>query len=207
MNPSLATAAPHVSRTLPVSCAATPTTLLAAAELGFLARLKLALDAAVELHGAGRQRALQAALSHFTAHADLDALLADREHHSSAPTAAGYRRHLLLADPQGLYSVVAIVWSMGQYTPVHGHHTWCAYSVSRGTLAESCFDWCEAAQAAQLSSAEIRLTGEISYTDAGRGGIHRLGNPHPEPAISVHVYGVPGEHIATAVNDVVAVDA
>lgn len=156
--------------------------------------------------GDARRRALRAALGAFATQADLDALLQP----AFMPQAGAYQRHLLLADPQGRYSVVAIVWQRDQYSPVHGHHTWCAYSVVRGALSEASFDWCEAAQAAQLkttSAADLRLPGEVSYTDAGHGGIHRLGNPHAEPAISVHIYGVPGEHITTAVNDLVAVNA
>jgi predicted metal-dependent enzyme (double-stranded beta helix superfamily) len=40
-----------------------------------------------------------------------------------------YRRHLLVADPLGRYAVAALVWQAGQASPVHGHHTWCAYTM------------------------------------------------------------------------------
>jgi hypothetical protein len=51
-----------------------------------------------------------------------------------------------------------------------------------------------------------RAAGAVSYVDAGRGAIHRLGNPADatERAISLHIYGVAGEQIATHVNDLLA---
>ena len=214
MNSSPATTATKLTRQLPSACVAAHTEQLPQVELESLNQLGLALDVAVELHDTARRQAVHAALAHFAAHADLGLLLhkpADSTtgRQDSSP-AAGYRRHLLLADPGGRYSAVAIVWGKDQYSPVHGPHTWCAYSVLQGALCESCFEWCEAEQAARLNTAGRairRLPGEVSYTEAGHCGIHRLGNPHSEPAISVHIYGVPGEHIATAVNDLVAVNA
>jgi len=217
MNSSLATTPSKLVRPLPRACLVARTEQLPQVERESLSRLSQALDVAVELDDEARRQAVHAALAYFAAHADLGLLLhgsADEvtSHHESPP-AAGYRRHLLLADPGGRYSAVAIVWDKDQYSPVHGHHTWCAYSVLQGTLSESCFEWCEAEQAARLNAAgaagaaTLRLPGEVSYTEAGHCGIHRLGNPHSESAISVHIYGVPGEQIATAVNDLVAVNA
>src|ERR1700684_2724004 len=52
-----------------------------------------------------------------------------------------YRRHLLVADSLGRYAVAALVWQAGQASPVHGHHTWCAYTVIEGTLSETLFAW------------------------------------------------------------------
>ena len=48
---------------------------------------------------------------------DLD-LLAE-EHRLSKPDT--YTRHLLHADPNGLFSILALVWGPGQGSPVHGH--------------------------------------------------------------------------------------
>jgi len=50
-----------------------------------------------------------------------------------------------------------------------------------------------------------RASGAVSFTRAGHTGIHRLGNASDAPAISLHVYGVPGAQIATHVNDFVRV--
>lgn len=165
-----------------------------------LARLRMALATAIAQPAAERAQAWQAALSACAASADLDALLA----RCAAPVECGYRRHLLAADPEGRYSAVAIVWGAGQFSPVHGHQTWCAYGVLHGALSETRYDWCAATSGARPGTCCARLPGDISYTDAGHGGIHRLGNPHPGIAVSLHIYGVPGSRIATDVNRLVA---
>jgi hypothetical protein len=206
-------------------CKVAPATQLTATELAALAQLSAALDAMAESHPGQRAQRLTEALGRFAADTDLASLLPGARHGRDAtaiaataatpvaavvpaPAAApGYQRHLLLADPQGRYSAVAIIWEKGQHSPVHGHHTWCAYSVVHGVLSESCFDWCDAAQTAQLGATARCLPRQVNYADAGLGSIHRLGNPHPATAISLHVYGVPGASIATAVNHVVAVHA
>ena len=50
-----------------------------------------------------------------------------------------YARHVLYADPQGRFTILALVWSGGQFSPVHAHDTWCAYAVHRGALDETLF--------------------------------------------------------------------
>ncbi|WP_153075087.1 cysteine dioxygenase [Paraburkholderia bonniea] len=116
-----------------------------------------------------------------------------------------YRRHLLAADPQGRYAIVALVWMPGQMSPVHGHQTWCGYTVLEGTLTETLFSWNQTTEHASAVRSHPRNTGAISFTHAGRGGIHQLGNASHAPAVSLHVYGVAGPEIATRVNDLVAV--
>jgi len=203
MSPSPAHTTPSTAGSPTAKSCAAHIARLPTIEREHLTQLDQALDAAIELTEGARHHAIHAALRCFAARADLDTLLQE----TLAPSTVGYRRHLLLADPRGRYSAVAIVWEKGQFSPVHGHHTWCAYGVVRGELSESCFDWSNAARAAQFRTMEPRLPGDVSYVEAGYGGIHRLGNLHPEPAISLHVYGVPGASIATGVNHVVEVDA
>jgi predicted metal-dependent enzyme (double-stranded beta helix superfamily) len=45
---------------------------------------------------------------------------------------ATYRCHLLHAEPDGSFSVVALVWRPGQATPIHDHVTWCVFGVIQG---------------------------------------------------------------------------
>src|SRR5262249_46220792 len=128
------------------------------------------------------------------------ALLTDEQREASA---ACYRRHLLAADPHGRYAVAALVWMPGQASPIHAHHTWCGYAVLDGTLTETLYDWSEELDCATPVRAQSRETGAVSFTRAGRTCIHRLGNASDKIAISLHVYGVAGDEIATHVNDVV----
>jgi predicted metal-dependent enzyme (double-stranded beta helix superfamily) len=120
-----------------------------------------------------------------------------------------YRRHLLFADPLGRYAVAALVWKAGQMSPVHGHHTWCAYTVIEGTLTETLFAWDATAHCAVETRRHERTCGAISVVGAGRGAIHRLGNAAMtgQTAVSIHVYGVAGAQISTHVNDLVTAAA
>ena len=58
-----------------------------------------------------------------------------------APRAGCYARHTIAADPAGRFTLLAIVWSPGQFSPPHAHDTWCAYAVAENTLTETLFDF------------------------------------------------------------------
>ena len=49
---------------------------------------------------------------------------------------ARYLSHLLHAEPDGSFSIVAMVWLPGQVTPVHDHVTWCVFGVLQGAEHE-----------------------------------------------------------------------
>jgi predicted metal-dependent enzyme (double-stranded beta helix superfamily) len=126
---------------------------------------------------------------------DLD-LLAE-EHRLSKPDT--YTRHLLHADPNGLFSILALVWGPGQGSPVHGHHTWCAVGVYAGELIET-FYRAEPGLPEPVLVRELhRRPGDHCF-DAGGPGIHRIRNEGPDVAISIHVYGVGADRISTGVN-------
>jgi predicted metal-dependent enzyme (double-stranded beta helix superfamily) len=120
--------------------------------------------------------------------------------------ANAYRRHLLIADPQGRYAAAALVWQSGQASPVHGHHTWCGYAVLDGTLSETLYTCDERSGCAIPSRTQLREAGALSYVRAGLTAVHRLANTGTRPAVSLHVYGVSAERIATHVNRLVSPD-
>ena len=117
--------------------------------------------------------------------------------------AAGYTRHVLHGDPQGRFTVVAILWEPQQFSPVHAHHTWCAYHVLCGTLNEKHYSWDASTGRATYTRTVTRLPGDSCAAHAGLEQIHSLGNPGDVPAISVHVYGIDFDRIATHVNRMV----
>jgi len=166
-----------------------------------LARLSHALDAACCLDPAspGFTLGVRAALAGLAAE---PGLLSNAQRESSAD---GYRRHLLLEDPLGRYAVAALVWRPGQMSPVHGHHTWCAYTVIEGTLSETLFSFDADTHRVVEIRQHKRVCGAVSVVGAGRAAIHRLGNASAarKTAVSIHVYGVTGAQISTHVNDLV----
>jgi 3-mercaptopropionate dioxygenase len=100
----------------------------------------------------------------------------------------GYRSHVLHAEPDGSFSVTAMVWRPGQITPVHDHVTWCVFGVLAGIEYEELY----ALSADERSLREVgrsqNLTGEVSGF-APPGDIHRVRNCGDTVAISMHVYG------------------
>lgn len=115
-----------------------------------------------------------------------------------------YTRHVLYADPDGLFTAVALVWRPGQVTPVHGHHTWCAYKIVQGTMHEDRYAWDGASAVAVLRDAVVRPAGDCVGSQAGMQQIHRLRNAGTDTAISIHVYGIDGARVATHVNRIAA---
>jgi predicted metal-dependent enzyme (double-stranded beta helix superfamily) len=113
-----------------------------------------------------------------------------------------YARHVLYADPQGRFTILALVWSGGQFSPVHAHDAWCAYAVHRGALTETLFRFDAATAQAIPLCTETRRAGYGCFARSGLEQIHRLGNAGLEPAISIHVYGVDAGAVCSHVNRV-----
>jgi predicted metal-dependent enzyme (double-stranded beta helix superfamily) len=162
-----------------------------------LGRLVAAIDTAVTAPTSDHAEAVRHVLA---AHADVALPLTAAQR---AGNPDRYTRHLLHADPAGRFSVMALVWRPGQRSPVHGHHTWCAYLVCQGTLREEHFAWQADRGCAMRTGAVARHAGQTLAAPAGLGAIHSLGNDSDALAVSIHVYGVRGDRIATHVNHVV----
>jgi predicted metal-dependent enzyme (double-stranded beta helix superfamily) len=116
-------------------------------------------------------------------------------------SALGYARRLIYGDPAGRFTILALIWGTGQFSPVHAHQTWCAYAVCDHALTETEYAF-EANRAVPQRTVE-RQPGYCCFGPGGLDQIHRLGNAGVRPATSLHVYGVDSAHIATRVNAVV----
>jgi len=101
---------------------------------------------------------------------------------------AGYQSHLLYAEPDGSFSVSAMVWLPGQQTPIHDHVAWCVTAVLQGQEYEEVFALTDGGRALQVSLRNLNPTGTVSGF-APPGDIHRVRNTGEEVAISMHVYG------------------
>ncbi len=98
-----------------------------------------------------------------------------------------YRCHLLHAEPDGSFSVVALVWRPGQATPIHDHVTWCVYGVIQGAEYEERYvlrddGWLE------QDGTSVNAIGDVAGL-APPGDIHRVRNAGTQTAISLHIYG------------------
>jgi predicted metal-dependent enzyme (double-stranded beta helix superfamily) len=167
-----------------------------------LSQLRFDLASCATLSDAARSIALKRALDHFAATAPLSQL---REQ-LPPPSPDSYLRHILAADPLGRYCAAAIIWGPRQFTPPHGHHTWCGFTVLDGTLTEIQYEWSSQQQGARpLRRRSITQSTGPSCLSQGYRGIHCLGNETTDPAISLHIYGVSEQHITTGVNLLVPV--
>jgi len=94
-----------------------------------------------------------------------------------------YTGHTLHVEPDGSFSIIAIIWRPGQITRIHDHMTWCVFGVLQGTEHEEVFD-------ADLNLI-ARTQGAVGDVNgfAPPGDIHRVHNTGAETAISIHVYG------------------
>jgi predicted metal-dependent enzyme (double-stranded beta helix superfamily) len=100
----------------------------------------------------------------------------------------GYRCHVLHAEPDGSFSVTAMVWRPGQVTPIHDHVTWCVFGVLQGIEYEELYTVDEAGTYLTEVGRNQGLTGEVSGF-APPGDIHRVRNCGDDVAVSLHVYG------------------
>ncbi len=110
-----------------------------------------------------------------------------------------YVRHLLHADPEGGYAVVALVWRPGQMSPVHAHRTWCALGVHRGVLTETFF---EPGEPPVPSTSRLLAPGATSHGAADPRLIHRIANLSCRTALSIHCYGAAFERFGQDVNEI-----
>jgi 3-mercaptopropionate dioxygenase len=101
---------------------------------------------------------------------------------------AGYQSHLLYAEPDGRFSISAMVWLPGQQTMIHDHVAWCVTGVLQGCEYEEIFALAADGHALRLAVRNVNPAGVVSGF-APPGDIHRVRNAGDTVAISMHVYG------------------
>jgi predicted metal-dependent enzyme (double-stranded beta helix superfamily) len=101
---------------------------------------------------------------------------------------AGYQTHVLHVERDGSFSVLALVWRAGQVTPIHDHVTWCVFGVIQGVEHEELYTLDLGDHYLVEAGSSTNRVGEVAGF-APPGDIHRVRNPGPGTAISIHVYG------------------
>ncbi len=116
-------------------------------------------------------------------------LLSAEQRESSAHS---YRRHSLYVDPEGRFSIHALVWEAGQSTPAHDHTCWSVVGVYEGELRETSYrrldDGNGSPRLLPMGVTHYRQ-GDVTYLDVLGSDLHRLDNPTSGITISIHVYG------------------
>lgn len=97
--------------------------------------------------------------------------------------------------PDRSFSLQVFVWPAGTRTMIHDHSSWGAYACAAGTVLEERYERLD--DGSQHEHARLREVWQLPWRPRdgastvlpGSGGIHRVGNPHGEAAVSVHLYG------------------
>jgi 3-mercaptopropionate dioxygenase len=109
-----------------------------------------------------------------------------------------YKSEVLHSEPDGSFSIVALVWRPGQVTPIHDHVTWCVFGVIQGLECEELFELDEQGTCLVEAGYRVNRVGEVSGF-APPGDIHRVRNAGDLTAISIHIYGTDVSRIGSSV--------
>lgn len=107
---------------------------------------------------------------------------------------AGYTRHLLHNQAGPDFSLYAMVWRPGQWTPVHDHGAWGIVGVLEGALHEE--SYCPARSCGEETEA-LRCHARVTLSPGSAAGftappdlVHRSGSPEQGArTVSLHLYG------------------
>lgn len=101
-----------------------------------------------------------------------------------------YTQHVLHVEPDGSFSVVALVWLPGQSTAIHDHVSWCTVGVYEGCESEITYRITGYGGERRVveTGRAVNVAGSVSAI-APPGDIHRVLNAGTSTAISLHVYG------------------
>lgn len=110
--------------------------------------------------------------------------------------AGQYARNLVHEAPDASLSLYTLVWSPGQWTPVHDHGSWGVVAVLQGVLEERSYVRLSPDRGADegiaLARGGVILLGAGSVTSfvPNPDHIHVTGVPEDQPtAVSLHLYG------------------
>jgi len=108
-----------------------------------------------------------------------------------------YSCHLLHAEGDGSFSVVALVLRPGQATPIHDHVTWCVFGILQGAEQEERYLLRHDGRLKQVG-VTTNVAGDVAGV-APPGDIHRVRNSGVETAVSLHIYGTDISRLSSSV--------
>ena len=101
--------------------------------------------------------------------------------------------HTLHVEPDGSFSIIAVIWRPGQVTRIHDHTSWCVFGVIQGIEHEELYD----ADLNLIGHNEGRV-GDVNGF-APPGDLHRVHNTSDEVTITLHVYGTDVTRVGSSV--------
>ena len=123
------------------------------------------------------------------------------------PAPDRYRQHVVHVHPEGKYSVVSLVWQLGQETPIHDHRCWCIVGVLQGLETETRYELHEtdgSTVLAKVAESEYQ-PGQVCALVPPDENIHKVANSggHDDKlTISMHIYGANIAELGTSINHI-----
>ncbi|MFT7485351.1 MAG: putative metal-dependent enzyme (double-stranded beta helix superfamily) [Candidatus Paceibacteria bacterium] len=109
------------------------------------------------------------------------------------PCGSAYGRRHLHTDPNGRYSVVAMIWGQDQGTPIHDHDDkWCVEGVYQGEILVTTYEICPTSDPDRV---EVEFCGTSTAIIGEAGALipphdyHVIENKTSKTAVTIHVYG------------------
>jgi predicted metal-dependent enzyme (double-stranded beta helix superfamily) len=125
----------------------------------------------------------------------IDAVLREIPHRARRGSDRSQLPHV---EPDGSFSVVALVSRPKQATSVHDHTTWCVVGVVAGTEREERFTLDDGGRTLLMTGTRIDQAGTVSGF-ALPGDIHRVTNVGAAVNVSLHVSGTDARRIGNSV--------
>ncbi len=120
------------------------------------------------------------------------------EHRRTLPD--HYSANLVMVAPSGAFSVVALVWQPGQFTPIHDHICWCVVGVLEGSERETRYHLLRddsGERWLRTDGEDMMVPGMTCALVPPAENIHCVRNAGDSLAISLHIYGADLEKVAT----------
>jgi predicted metal-dependent enzyme (double-stranded beta helix superfamily) len=108
------------------------------------------------------------------------------------PSADHHVTYPLHVDPEDRWSLVSVVWAVGQRTPVHSHETWGVAGIYSGAERET--RYLKPAAGAphgplEATGEALYLPGQVTVCCTGDDDVHSVKAVGTEPTVGIHVYG------------------
>ncbi len=107
------------------------------------------------------------------------------------PSPTRHQNYPLYIAPDDSWSLVSVVWNVGQRTPVHGHEMWGVVGIYSGSEREIRYLKPAADAVGPLTSAgeHVWHRGEVTVCCTTDDDVHSVVAEGDEPTIGIHVYG------------------
>ncbi|WP_152361493.1 hypothetical protein [Microlunatus speluncae] len=107
------------------------------------------------------------------------------------PSATRHQNYPLYIAPDDRWSLVSVVWNVGQRTPVHGHEMWGVVGIYSGSEREIRYLKPAADAVGPLTPAgeQVWRRGEVTVCCTTDDDVHSVVAEGDEPTIGIHVYG------------------